>query len=117
MYRKANINIIRIGLQPTDNINVNGDIIAGPFHPSFRELVESSLLNDKIYDVVSKLSGNIEIGVSNKVISKLYADKKRYFSILNDKITPRKLSIVMDNSIAFNNIRVKVGEEQINLSI
>ena len=50
MYRKNNINVIRIGLQPTESINEGGDIIAGPFHPSFRELVEGSLLVDIILE-------------------------------------------------------------------
>ena len=38
---------IRIGLQPTDTITVGKDIVDGPFHPAFRELVEGVLLCDK----------------------------------------------------------------------
>ena len=53
LYKKAGINIIRVGLQPTDSINVGGDIVSGPFHPAFRELVESSIINEKI--MVEKL--------------------------------------------------------------
>ncbi len=50
MYKKHNINVIRIGLQPTESINEGKDIVAGPFHPSFRELVEGSLLSDIILE-------------------------------------------------------------------
>ena len=50
MYRKNNVNVIRIGLQPTESINEGRDIVAGPFHPSFRELVEGSLLVDIILE-------------------------------------------------------------------
>lgn len=35
------IPVIRIGLQPSENMTWGRDIIAGPFHPSFRQLVES----------------------------------------------------------------------------
>lgn len=37
------INVIRVGLQPTENIQMGKDVVAGPFHPSFRQLVESNI--------------------------------------------------------------------------
>ena len=40
-FNESGINVIRIGLQPSDNISKEKDVVAGPFHPSFRELVES----------------------------------------------------------------------------
>lgn len=40
----ADTKVIRIGLQPTDNIQEGKDVIGGPFHPSIRQLVESRLL-------------------------------------------------------------------------
>ena len=39
-FRARNIPVIRIGLQPTENIQMGKDVVAGPFHPSFRQLVE-----------------------------------------------------------------------------
>ncbi|WP_300408222.1 radical SAM protein [Lagierella sp.] len=46
MYYSSEIEIIRIGLQPTDNITLGKDVIAGPFHPSIRQLVLQSLYRD-----------------------------------------------------------------------
>ena len=46
LYNNASVNIIRVGLQPTENITLGKDVIDGPFHPAFRELVEGSLLCD-----------------------------------------------------------------------
>ena len=82
MYKKEGINVIRIGLQPTDTINEGGDIIDGPFHPAFRELVESSLLIDKIKQEI--ISYNLEILINNRDVSKLYANKKYYFNKLKE---------------------------------
>lgn len=95
LYREANINVIRIGLQPTDNIAEGEDVVAGPFHPAFRELVESSLLNKNIYKVINEnsLSGPITISIHNNVVSKLYADKKKYFNKLKDKLKDTNLSV------------------------
>lgn len=38
LFKAANIPIIRFGLQPTEGLTRS--IVAGPFHPSFRQLVE-----------------------------------------------------------------------------
>ncbi|MGE5415916.1 MAG: elongator complex protein 3 [Acidobacteriota bacterium] len=43
IYAKAGINIIRIGLQPTEELLAGSEVVAGPFHPSFGELVESEI--------------------------------------------------------------------------
>ncbi len=37
------IAVIRMGLQPTDECHAGGAVAAGPFHPSFGELVESEV--------------------------------------------------------------------------
>ena len=47
-FEKAGISVIRIGLQSTRELEKQGTILAGPYHPAFRQLVESSLLLDKM---------------------------------------------------------------------
>ncbi|MBZ4664985.1 radical SAM protein [Mahella sp.] len=42
------IPVIRIGLQPSDGIQLGKDVVAGPFHPAFGELVKSRLYLDAI---------------------------------------------------------------------
>ncbi len=43
VFRRASIPVIRMGLQPTEEISEGGEAVAGPFHPAFRSLVESML--------------------------------------------------------------------------
>lgn len=45
IFYSRDIPVIRLGLQPTDNVAEDKDIIAGPFHPSIRQLVESRIYN------------------------------------------------------------------------
>ncbi len=47
-FGKAGIAVIRIGLQPTEELLKPGMILAGPFHPAFRQLVESSVFLEKM---------------------------------------------------------------------
>jgi len=43
MFEINNINVIRMGLQPTENIQLGKDVVSGPFHPAFRQLVETNI--------------------------------------------------------------------------
>ena len=60
MFNKKNIEVIRIGLQTTDEIkspeNDGSEVVAGPYHPAFRQLVESGLWYDSIVAKIKKLN-------------------------------------------------------------
>ena len=49
LFNKANIEVIRIGLQNTEEITdpqeKSSQVVAGPYHPAFRQLVEGRLLS------------------------------------------------------------------------
>jgi histone acetyltransferase (RNA polymerase elongator complex component) len=47
-FEQKGIEVIRIGLQPTEELQKPGNIVAGPYHPSFRQHVESSIFLDKM---------------------------------------------------------------------
>ena len=87
IYRAKNINVIRIGLQPTENINDNEDVVAGPFHPSIRQLVESFIYR-KYLDLLIKennLTDDIEIYTDPRSISIIAGNKKANKKYLYEK--------------------------------
>jgi len=43
-YMINNINVIRIGLQNTEAINEDKDVVGGPFHPAFGQLVKRKII-------------------------------------------------------------------------
>ena len=51
----AGVPVIRMGLQPTAELQDAGTIVAGPYHPAFRQLVEGELC----FDLVKKLAGTL----------------------------------------------------------
>lgn len=113
-FTNANIPIIRMGLQATEKIAAGRDVVAGPFHPSFRELVESSLLNDMMEYVIEKYyaqSDKIVIDINPLDISKLYAGRKRFFNKKISKYTTKNIkirqnSIVTNMQLSFNDGKI-----------
>ena len=64
LFAKKHIEIIRIGLQPTDTkTNPEDDkseVVAGPFHPAFRQLVESGMWYDVIVEKIKQLNTKVK---------------------------------------------------------
>ena len=60
IFADKNIDIIRIGLQNTEEIsdpkNEGSEVVAGPYHPAFRQLVESAMWYDAIVGKIKKLN-------------------------------------------------------------
>ncbi|MCX7982552.1 MAG: radical SAM protein [Syntrophales bacterium] len=54
LFRQNNIKVIRLGLQTTSNLTAPGNIVAGPFHPSFGFLVESRILRDEAATMIAR---------------------------------------------------------------
>jgi hypothetical protein len=117
-FQRLDINIIRIGLQPTENISLGKDVIAGPFHPAFRELVESKILNDIIkYLYKKQLCKSVHIHINERTMSKLYADKKKYYSKMLCKIGLDNIKIVRNNQVPINTILLYNDENSQTMSI
>lgn len=76
MFEQAGIGVIRVGLQPTEEINNNASVVAGPFHSSFRELVENSIYFDLLSDIAADKTGQVVVYVNSKEISKATGNKR-----------------------------------------
>ena len=64
MFADKKIDIIRVGLQTTDEISEPGrkksEVVAGPFHPALRQLVESAMWYDAIVGKIKKLNVKVK---------------------------------------------------------
>lgn len=110
LYKINKIKVIRVGLQPTDSINLGKDIIAGPFHPAFRELVESSLICGALKKKVSA-DKDIILELNKRDISKLFANKKQYF---NEFLLARsgKVYVKTNNKVKSGKVSLTVIEKR-----
>ena len=64
MFVDKKIDVIRVGLQTTDEIsdpsNKKSEVVAGPYHPALRQLVESAMWYDAIVGKIKKLNVKVK---------------------------------------------------------
>ena len=83
MFNKKKIDVIRIGLQSTDEIcnpkNENSQVVAGPYHPAFRQLVESRICYDEFSKKIRDLNNRVKVvkvNVNGNMINNFVGHKK-----------------------------------------
>ena len=63
LFNKKKIQVIRVGLQNTDEItdpNIKeSEVVAGPYHPAFGQLVEDSIWYDIIVEKIKKINDKV----------------------------------------------------------
>jgi histone acetyltransferase (RNA polymerase elongator complex component) len=56
-FTTAKIPVIRLGLHATGAMEKKGNVLAGPWHPAFRSLVEAALFREMALELISKAGG------------------------------------------------------------
>lgn len=69
MFENAGITILKAGLHPSESFLSGDQLIAGPFHISFRELVLTKLWNKQFSSLSPDNGKNIDIFVNNSNIN------------------------------------------------
>ncbi|MDD3852332.1 MAG: radical SAM protein [Syntrophomonadaceae bacterium] len=81
-FQIAHIPVIRMGLHPGEELRQPGNIVAGPFHPAFGELVEQALFKRQAEPLLlwhkeaGHAPGKVKLYVNPRDISKLVGNKR-----------------------------------------
>jgi histone acetyltransferase (RNA polymerase elongator complex component) len=101
-FEAEGINVIRIGLQPTEELEKPGTIVAGPYHPAFREMVESSILLDKMRAALRNQTMKIRrviFQVNPKDLSAAIGQQRSHIELLRKEFGLQEVRIVEDDAI------------------
>jgi histone acetyltransferase (RNA polymerase elongator complex component) len=99
-FRQARIPVIRVGLQPTPSLETPGTIVAGPYHPAFRQLVESSLLFEQAASLLA--CSGIGLGhsptflISSQDISTFYGQRGHNIKRLRETFGLQEITVKPD---------------------
>lgn len=118
LLESSGVNIIRVGLQPSEDLREEGVVLSGPFHPAFRELVETEIYYDFFNSIVGK-EKRLDIRANEKDISKLVGIKKankerlkEYFNIKIDNGIEKGKVVINDRMYS----RLDILRKEINES-
>lgn len=114
MFNKNKITVIRIGLQNTEEIKEpsesGSEVVSGPYHPAFRQLVEASMWYDSIVNKIKK--------INTKVIEvKIIANSENINNIIgHKKENMLKLKEVYDVDVVIEaNNQIKPGKFELEI--
>ncbi len=85
MFKSAEIEIIRVSLVTTEEISKDGAVVAGPYHPAFRELAEGEIYFEEMEELIKKDHNIRTFLVNPKEISKAVGNKRRNILKIKEK--------------------------------
>ncbi len=102
LFELNDINIIRVGLQPSDDLCEDGVIQAGPFHPAFKEIVETEIYGRFLRSLNLE---TLDIVTHEKNISKIVGMKKK-----NKLFFKGRMNLKIDNNLPLEKVVVNEVE-------
>jgi hypothetical protein len=98
-FTAAGIPVIRLGLQTTPELEKEGSIVAGPFHPAFRSLVEEAIFFDMASSLLSgkKVRGSgITFFLSPRDISYFRGQKNKNIEAIKGRFALSNIFLDVD---------------------
>ncbi len=108
IFKAANIDVIRMGLQASDMMEDKSLVIAGPWHPAFGHLVFSRMFYDMICEKIDQRpellkSENLILNVHPESESRLRGDKNSNLKKLKLRYPGIDFMVAADNSMQDKN--------------
>jgi len=101
-FERAGIPLVRLGLQETELMRAPGGILAGPFHPAFRSLVEASLFLDMATQLLREeniTTGRVSFSVSPRDLSSFRGEKNGNISALTTRFNLTDIAVQSDPAL------------------
>ena len=117
MFNLKGIEVIRVGLQNTDEIadpkTEGSEVVAGPYHPAFRQLVESGLWYDTIVSKIKKLNvkvKKVKILVNPQDVNNVVGHKRENIEKLKEMYT-LDMVVKQDENIKQGRLELEIIEK------
>lgn len=99
LFERADIPVIRMGLQATTELNQEGTVLAGPYHPAFGELVEAELFRQMLVRVLDEedvRGASLTIYHHPSDTSKVRGQKNETLTQIKERYALRQIQYVAD---------------------
>ncbi len=106
IFDSSGIRIIRMGLQTTDEISRDGQVIAGPFHEAIGELAKSNIFLKKLYKLLENhKESEAFVGCNKGEMSQVIGHKRCNAEAIYNKYKI-KLVVVPDSETYKGNLKI-----------
>lgn len=95
-FQSHNINVVRMGLYPGEELTRPGVILAGPYHPSFGELVKQAVFKEQAMMLLNEVerespgTSSISLLVNKRDLSKMIGNKRRNLAEIQQSMGYKK---------------------------
>lgn len=114
IFKDADIDVIRMGLQASDMMEDRSQVLAGPWHPAFGHLVFSEILYEQACKKIDQLPDSLKSEILALIVhprsqSRLKGDKKTNLKKLCQRYPQVQFSICLDETMPFDRVDVRAG--------
>lgn len=112
LFYAHGIPVIRVGLQPTDELVTGGDVADGPFHPAFRQLVESRMFRTALEEsLVFRCDDPIRITVHPRDYSTLVGQNQGNIAFLKSQFALEDFAIEQNPSVPRFSYQLRIADQ------
>ncbi len=110
LFKQEEIEVIRMGLQASDDLEDGSTVLAGPYHPAFGHLVYSEIFWDKALaaiESVKYVKDTLTIFVSPRSISKMRGLNNSNIKKLKNQFQFDSVAVMPNSSLAEDELTVR----------
>ena len=110
LFRQEGINVIRMGLQASEDLAEGSTVLAGPHHPAFGHLVYSEIFFDKTMAAIESagsITDTLTIMVNSRSISKMRGLNNSNIAKLKDQFRIDSVEVRPDSSLREDELYIK----------
>ena len=110
LFRQEGIEVIRMGLQTSDDLEDGSTVLGGPHHPAFGHLVYSEIFWDKVMaaiDSTGLVKDTLTIFVNPRSISKMRGLNNSNIKKLKKQFSFGSVEVMSDSSLTEEELRIR----------
>ncbi len=113
IFSEQHIPVVRMGLQATEDIRPGSQVLGGPCHPAFGELVRSAVWLQRLQDALFDAGENSElrIWVHPRTESQVRGQNNQNIALMKTRCSLQSISVIKENSLDPETIRIEAGEK------
>lgn len=116
-FQSNNIPVVRMGLHPGEELRCPGNVLAGPYHPAFGELVKQAVFKEQALMLIGDIQGDnplksgIFLLVNPRDLSKMIGNKRRNLLEIQQIMGSKNISVASREDINCDEIAASIPGE------